>query len=198
MKLASLFTTLFAGLLTISAVPGIVKAGIIVDISEVGGDVVATGSGSINLTGLSGPVGNNLGAIAIPDKGGIGLGSGSQNRRTVSSLVGPASFGTGSNTAGVGTGDAFGFFKALDRIYLPFSYSSGAPLSGTTTWTGTTIAALGMTPGTHVWTWGGGADSFTVNVQDTSAVPEPSTLIMLLTGGMGLVAYRVRRKKRQA
>jgi len=76
-------------------------------------------------------------------------------------------------------------------------------------------------PLTHVAPNGGifveswNADSFTLGVPsgvsipsgsivgyevtlEPSAVPEPSTLAMLLTGGVGLVAYRVRRKRKQS
>jgi hypothetical protein len=49
---------------------------------------------------------------------------------------------------------------------------------------GQTLASLGLTPGTYVYTWGTGvdADSLTVNVE---AVPEPAIWAMMLLGFAG-------------
>lgn len=63
---------------------------------------------------------------------------------------------------------------------------SGAPLSGSSTFANQTLASLGVTPGSYVWTWGSGAnaDSPTLNII-APAVPEPSSLVL---AGMGSLA----------
>jgi hypothetical protein len=178
------------------------RAGIVVDISQVGANVMASWSGSVDLTTLNG-VGNGgyqplvnagVGWVFVgPESGGGAWGG----------LTGPSSFGTGPFVAASSaSGDSFGFEASNSGFsepvfYLPSEYASGTALSGTATYDNTTIAALGLTPGTYAWTWGagGGADSLTVNI---AGVPEPSSLAMAATamgllGGLG--AYRRRRSK---
>jgi MYXO-CTERM domain-containing protein len=71
-------------------------------------------------------------------------------------------------------------------------------LSGSATFNGT-LASLGLTPGTYVYTWNsspvGAAlrdDSITVKI----GVPEPSTWTMMALGfaGLGLAGFRSRRR----
>jgi hypothetical protein len=73
-------------------------------------------------------------------------------------------------------------------------------LSGSSTFDNTTLAMIGLTPGTYTYTWSpavvAGAvvqdGSLTINV--TGVVPESSTWAMMLAGfaGLGLLAYRKR------
>ncbi len=68
--------------------------------------------------------------------------------------------------------------------------------NGTATWNNQTFASFGATPGTYVWTWGSGANagSFTLNIGGTAAVPEPSSLALLVLplGLLMLLAARPR------
>jgi hypothetical protein len=92
-------------------------------------------------------------------------------------ITGPTDFGDGVATEASGsTGDTFGFGGLAQDLLLPTGYVSGSFISGTDTWDDTTIASLGLTPGTYNYTWGTGSDgSFAHNV-GTSQVPEPSSL----------------------
>jgi hypothetical protein len=57
-------------------------------------------------------------------------------------------------------------------IIVPIGYVSGTALSDSATYSGTTLASLGVTPGTYVWTWGTGANqNFTLQIRP--AVPPP-------------------------
>ena len=48
---------------------------------------------------------------------------------------------------------------------VPTGYVSGNPLSGRAIYSGKTLATLGVTPGTYVWTWGAGANqNFTLKI----------------------------------
>jgi len=86
---------------------------------------------------------------------------------------------------------------AVGDLITPDGYISGSALSGTATWSGTTISSLGLTPGTYTWTWGTGpdADSLTVNI---GVVPEPSTLTLLGIGIAGVAGGSWLRRKRVA
>jgi hypothetical protein len=52
------------------------------------------------------------------------------------------------------------------------------------TWANTTIAGLGLTPGTYTYSWGSGvtADSLVVEINGTSPAPDPASLGLFFTG----------------
>jgi MYXO-CTERM domain-containing protein len=59
----------------------------------------------------------------------------------------------------------------------------------------TTIAGLGLTPGTYTYTWGTGgtANSLTINI---SGVPEPASLTMAATAAALIGGLAIRRRRR--
>jgi hypothetical protein len=133
-----------------------------VTLEEIGSDVVATGSGAINLTGLTffgSGVGLNPGILA--DFGTIIMGPGGAfvNVDVYFGFTGPRSFGSGDlfrpNTS---SGDAFAFEAPIPffhgEIIVPQGYVSGAALSDSMTFNNATFASLGVTPGSYVWRWG--------------------------------------------
>jgi hypothetical protein len=171
-------------------------AAILITLEEIGGDVVATGSGSARLDGLV--YANEGSARALLGGGTAIVAVGSTVHDATRFWIpggGPSNFGSGASVyADSGSGDKFGFYGPLNWIVLPKGYSSGAPLSAVSTWTGATFASLGVTPGSYTWTWGSGAtaDSLTLKI---GAVPEPGEWAMV--GGVlclaGVAARRSRR-----
>jgi PEP-CTERM motif len=84
-------------------------------------------------------------------------------------------------------------------VAVPLDYVSGAALgTSTATFAGATIASLGLTPGSYVWSWGSGptADTFTLDIVAGAgvgaAVPEPATWATMLLGLAGLMLLRKR------
>ena len=145
-----------------------------VTITQVGSDVVWSGSGSFNLTALtligtttitSGFQSNNAiwiaGATSTPP-GATGQQYGG------ASLTYPTTFSTGTlpTILGIGaTGSMFGVLTggASGRtIVVPNGYSSGTTISGSTTYSNTTISGLGLSGGTYTWAWGSGANASTL------------------------------------
>jgi hypothetical protein len=179
------------------------RAGVIVTLTQEMGNVVASGSGTIDLTDLS-FVGGADGVVPIRPIGAeIGIGPATPNGSGALSIytgyIGPSNFGSGGITvSNSGSGDPVTLWADPNWLYVPVGYVSGSPLSGSATWDGQTFASLGVTPGTYVWTWGSGAhaDSFTLQVGPAAALPEPSTLVLfgLLTLG-GVVYCGWRRRK---
>ena len=169
--------------------PNAVKAAVIISLQESGGNVVATSSGTANLSALT-AFASGFGGAINPGAGTLVTGANSGTAPTFyHTLTGPSSFGTGgSHLDTSGAGDFVGVAFAQDLV-VTNGYVSCQPVSGTATWTGQTFSSLGITPGVYTWTWGSGAtaDSLTV------ATPEPVSMSFLAVGGMGLLARRRRR-----
>jgi hypothetical protein len=169
-----------------------------IDVAQDGGNVVATGGGSIDLTGLTFFDGG--GALQIysfvdASAGELVVGPSLSFYDAYSGIVGPSSFGTGGFTfSSSGTGDIAGpdTNGMIQLLIVPTGYASGDPLSDSATWDGTTLSDLGLTPGTYTWTWDGGADSLVVNIGNV-AVPEPMS-ITLIGSAVALLALRRRRR----
>jgi MYXO-CTERM domain-containing protein len=176
----------------VTSLAGTADAGFVVDVSQVGSNVVATGSGSLDLTGLSFLFSGVDSPGVNPGDGVIVVGPPITAVDAYRGATGPTSFGGGSFTpASSSNGDLVAIEGALGDIVVPEGYVSFTPLSGSATWDNTTIAGLGLTPGTYTYTWGAGgpAQSLTVNV-----VPEPSSLAMAgMAVAAGLVMWRRRR-----
>jgi hypothetical protein len=106
-----------------------VHGAVVINIVESGGNVVATGSGTINLVGLtfSGSITAASSGIA-PSIAAISMAPGQIDDHT--GLVGPTSFGNGGVSLGSGSGDAFGVSGSGGQLSVPAGYTSGNQLSG--------------------------------------------------------------------
>ena len=164
-----------------------------VTLEQVGSNVVATGSGAINLTELTfvnhfGPANNQLWA-----SGGVILtGAAPAFIDGYGGFTGPTSFGSGGNFfPSTSSGDFVGIAGPGSGgfIFVPLGYVSGAALSDSMTFTNATFASLGVTPGRYVWRWGPGADqNFTLQI---GSVPDGGSTVSLLGFALfGLAALR--------
>ena len=194
--IASLGAAMLIGLSAPSA-----QAGYVVDLTQVGSNVVATGSGPIDLTGLSFFESRQEAAGLLPSTNFVNTGPGSVVViHAYTGITGPSNFGSGGFTAASsGSGDLVGIDNDGKVLFVPLDYVSDSPLSDTSTYDGQTFSSLGVTPGTYKWTWGSGANqNFTLVIG--AVVPEPSTWAMMLIGfaGLGLMGYRTAGRRRTA
>jgi hypothetical protein len=197
MKTALCAAALGVAMLTgygLSAPPA--EAGYVVTLTQQGPDVVATGSGPIDLTGLSFLTTDTVYAFIRPSLSAIETGPTSfVPLDAYQGTSGPTSFGSGGFTgASSGSGDIVGIANGIlngvgfHHLIVPLGYVSDTPLSDTATYAGETLSGLGVTPGTYEWTWGVGANqNFTLDI-----VPELSTWAMMALGFgfLGLLGYR--------
>jgi len=170
------------------------NASVIITLDQVGPNVVATGSGTIDLTDptflATAPL---LVAYIYP------LGA----NLLVSSAISVLDFDIYAGISG-----AHNYWKSryfhhrlhryrrcagisglLEMLSVPHDYVSGTSLCSTATWDNTTIAAFGADPGIYTWTWGTGAnaDSLTLIV-----TPEPGSALLLCLGFVGLALLKWR------
>jgi hypothetical protein len=152
------------------------QAGYTVTLEQVGSDVVATGSGTIDLAGLSFVMSGGTAAQIEPDAAVEGAGPAINTPIDIySGVAGPSTFGSGGFTlANTGSGASVNILGRFGEIYVPAGYMSGGALPDSATYSNATFSSLGVAPGTYVWTWGTAAadDSFTLDVV-TAVVPAP-------------------------
>ena len=137
-----------------------------VTLEQVGSNVVATGSGAINLTGLSyGGSTTNSYPFIMADGPRIVTGSKS-SFDYYTGATGPTRIGSGpydgdAFNADAGSGDAVGI--DINFLRAPVGYTSYNKLSSSATWNGKNLSGSraqnfdalgGVMPGTYVWTWG--------------------------------------------
>jgi hypothetical protein len=195
MKTVSRLRMLGVAALAVSGLAGPAQAGYVVTLQQEGANVVASGSGPIDLTGLTFSLTDTLvfgvinAIIAGVETGPTAFVSADAYNGT----SGPMSFGSGGqNDASSGSGDFVGIANSTGNLLVPPGYVSDSPLSDTATYDNQTFTGLGVTPGVYEWKWGSGANqNFTLDIV-AGAVPEPSTWAMVLLGfaGLGYAGYR--------
>lgn len=181
-RIRFLFPLVCAATASLLAIVPPAQAGYIVTLTQQGPNVVASGSGTIDLTGL---IFNDVvfaNNDITPNTGSIRTGPfSSVNLDTYAFVMGPTSFGNGFGGQGnTGSGDMVGITGVSHTLYVPEGYLSGAALSNTMTVSNATFASLGVTPGTYVWTWGSGADQNFTLIIGRATVPDHGSTVGLL------------------
>jgi hypothetical protein len=167
-----------------------------ITLEQMGSNVVANGSGPINLTGLifQGTIPMGLGAAVFASRGIINTGPTSHPLIDLyAGVTGPTSFGSGVGvTADTGSGDFVVMQGFQNLLAVPEGYLSGQALSDSMTFNNETLASLGVTPGTYEWTWGTGLpnQNFTLIIGGAGVPDGGSTVSLLGFGLLGLVALR--------
>jgi hypothetical protein len=173
------------------AVPA--QAAYVATLQQVGANVVATGSGSIDITDLTLDHIQIIPIEVAAFAGYLGLGQTGNPGAVYTGVSGPADIGLGGTfIPSTSSGSVVAIQGNASFLVLPENYVSGTALgTSTDTWDSTTLAALGVTDGTYTWTWGTGAhaDSFALQIGPAATAPEPASLALFGAGlaGLGLV-----------
>ena len=167
---------------------------------EVGSDVVISGSGSFDLTGMTlnaGTSGSN--SFISPNAGIFNLAPNGESLHNFYSLADAApfsGFGPGGFTQPTsGSGDFFGVnYNPFDNerlIAVPLGYVSLSMLTASITFANATFASLGITPGNYQLSFAN--NNIVYNVL-ASEVPLPTALPLFLAGVAGLGFAKRKRK----
>ena len=132
-----------------------------VTISQVGPDVVWSGSGSFNLTALASAGSGSIVGGYIAANGVWAIGPSISIDQYSGTFTYPTNFGSGGVAVTSNTGSTFGILPGGSGrlLYVPSGYTSNTNISGTSTYASQTIAGMGLSGGTYTWSWGSGANS---------------------------------------
>jgi hypothetical protein len=175
---------------------GLANASVLINITQSGGNVDVTATGSLDLTGATfdHPQAYSTGIIPGGSNWYIALGATpGMDWYQLTSVSLP--YGTSGNyfTSGITSGDAFsiwGYTGSTPLVGLPTGYTSGSPISADMTLSGETIAGMTLIPGSYTFTIPN--DTIILDIGGSS-VPEPGTLVMFGSGIIGLAGI-LRRK----
>lgn len=168
-------TTTCATLASIIAVQS-AHAGVVVNIREIGTNVLVTGNGTLDLSSpdWGNPFRSTDQAVLAPQwelvVGGAEHSDSVDLYSRVDGWDGPSAIGSlGVFTSDLSAGDILGLDWSNSfalGLTVPGDYISGQFLSGSSLYEDHTIQSLGLTPGAYTWTWttDSGSDFFTINV----------------------------------
>ena len=159
------------------------QAAVVVDITQIGSDVVISHSGTIDTasasnTGFLADQGVTIGKFG-PNTNYITFGEvGRADAYSVSFSEFPfAMLTSGTAFPDSRTGDTFGIYRGENRLYLPVGYVTGETITGGATFNGKTLADLGIVEGTYTATFSNAGT--TENVTYNVSVPETSQFALI-------------------
>lgn len=187
-------TKLFALVLALGLVGTNANAALTITIQESGADVVATASGSLDVSGLGNPSPNNYtGALAYtsPNQWLYAVGRSvtptpadvyNVTWNTAQQLYPSAVSNLATSNSGPAVGVAWAS-TAGQNLAVPPGYTSGTPITSSSTWSGATLASLSLTPGTYLFDYGTDTVTFRILASSPAGatpIPAVSTLSLLL------------------
>jgi len=187
-KVVSVLKSISLSVLFFIACSSALQAIIVVSIQQVGNDVVVSYDGSWDSFTSNSDATTN--AINIASNGMIST-DGSNIDRMLTGVTKSSGSWTASGTvASSRSGDLFGFNSSL--VIAPDGYTAGSNLSGSITFSNNTLVGLGLTAGdSGSFTGGGNTVNFSV-----SAIPEPSTYVLISALLIGIATFTIRLKQR--
>ncbi len=177
-------------------VPGLANASVLINVTQSGGNVDVTATGSLDLTGATFNHQQPYTTGIIPGGSNWYVALGTTAGMDWYDLTGVSlPYGTSGTyfTSSSTSGDAisiWGFNGGQPQVGVTTGYTSGTSISADMTIAGETIAGMTLIPGTYTFTLP--SDTIILDI-GSSSVPEPGTLLMFGSGIIGLAGV-LRRK----
>lgn len=168
--------------------------------TENGSGVTFSYSGSVtDLTNFTFENDTSLPNGVVLANGAFAIGSGDYRRYSVP-ISGPTVIGSGVDEFEADPSSGSPFLLVFDgtqnTIGIPQGYILGTTISGSSTYAGQTLATLGVTPGTYIWTLGNTAgDVITLNATATP-VPLETDALPVVVGAVFMAGGIWWKKKR--
>ena len=178
------------------------QAGYVVTLAQVDANVVATGNGAIDLTGLNFFESMNI-PISVIDPFEAAIQTGAPPDGVADFYTGgtgPKNFGTGFTThTDSGSGDLVGIDGEFGLLLVPQNYMSGQPLSDTAAYDDATFHSLGVRGGVYEWIWGSGPNqNFTLKVGLPDSGPDLSLIAVVFLLLVGVKQFQPGGSRRRA
>ncbi|MEO0485839.1 MAG: VPLPA-CTERM sorting domain-containing protein [Pseudomonadota bacterium] len=156
-----------------------------------GTDVVATGVGTFDLTGLPFDGLVSVQPYVHPNSGDFMTGAQDFSMQAYAvTLTSPQPWGSGTPVlASSGSGDSVAFWTG-GRLFLSQSYATGDALLSIATWNNHSLASLGLSVGTQSYSFGNNTFNMVFTDSAAAPVPLPASVALLLAGLGGLGALR--------
>jgi len=179
---------------------GMANAGVLISVTQSGGDVDVTASGSLDLTGATFDHQQPYTTGIIPGGSNWYVALGSTPGMDWYQLTGvDLPYGTDPSyyTSSSTSGDAisiWGYSGGTPLVGVSTGYQSGEAISADMVISGETIAGMSLMPGTYTFTIPN--DTIVLQIAGGNNVPEPSSLAMMLNGmlAVGFAGYRRMKK----
>ena len=172
-----------------------IKAAATITFSQVGNDVQATISGTMDVTSANYLGTNNSSGRVRGAPTNVHIGPVIDPTTVIVdtySASGPTNIGTSASNidATLGSGTASKMFgvnmASPSRVIVPAGFTVG-DVEASSTWAGQSIASLGLTPGTYTFTWPGDSLKVVIPAPTPAAIPSLSEWTQLLLALMTIM-----------
>lgn len=171
------------------------NAAVTISISQNGANIVSKTTGTFDTALAKKLQGGGSDSAQLEPDIGLNLTGDSYAGLNFYALSGPATFGTGSQYFyDFSSGTPVGLIASAEVFLISDTYVSNSEIFSTGIINNATLAGLGLATGVYQYAVGGNAVTLSIGEAVSTAVPEPATWAMMMSG-LGLAGAALRRRR---